>query len=72
MNWEFIDINTLEEKNSGYKIHLLNGTWFHPGKLKPESSGQIDFPEQLKLLRSGLSYIQAIGLGGTKLDKSAS
>jgi len=72
MNWGFVDINTLEEKNSGYKIHLLSGTWFHPGKLKPETSENIDFPEQLKLLRSGLSYIQSIGLGVREQNKSVS
>ncbi|MGH1439131.1 MAG: hypothetical protein ACRBBR_03375 [Cellvibrionaceae bacterium] len=72
MNWHFMDINTLEEKGTGYKIHLLSGTWFHPGKLKPEPPEGIDFPNQLKILRSGLSYIQGIGMGTEELDKNAS
>lgn len=72
MNWGFININTLIEKDTGYKIHLLSGTWFHPGKLKPEPPKGIDFSHQLKILRSGLSYIQAIGIGSQELDKNAS
>lgn len=61
MNWQFIDMNTLEEERSGYKIHLLSGTWFHPGKLKPEFPPHIELPEQMQLLRSGLSHIRSIG-----------
>lgn len=61
MNWQFTKHNILRELSSGYEIHLLSGTWFHPKRLKPVSANDIEFPDQLSLLRSGLQHIKSIG-----------
>jgi hypothetical protein len=61
MIWNFVDSSTLKEAQSGYIIHLVSGTWFHPIKLKPEAPNGIDFPEEIKLLKSGLRHIKSIG-----------
>ena len=61
MNWQFIDYTTLKECDSGYILHLLSGTWFHPGKIKPEPPAGMEFSKQLKILRAGLQHIKSIG-----------
>jgi len=61
MNWRFIDLNTLKECESGYTLNLISGTWFHPRKIKPAFSSNIDSAQQKKLLRAGLLHIKSIG-----------
>lgn len=61
MKWQFIDTTTLQEVESGLKIFLLDGTWYHPGRLKSETPDHIGHLEQLQLIKSGLRYINAMG-----------
>ncbi|MGH1439129.1 MAG: hypothetical protein ACRBBR_03365 [Cellvibrionaceae bacterium] len=61
MKWQFADLNTLRDDDSGYEIHLEGGTWFHPKKLRPKAPEGMSFSKQLKLLRKGLQHIKSIG-----------
>ena len=61
MKWQFTDSTTLADLESGLKIHLLAGTWFHPEKLKSETPEGMGYAEQLKLLKSGLRHMRSIG-----------
>jgi len=61
MKWQFADLNTLRDSDSGYEIHLHGGTWFHPKKLRPLAPEGMNFSTQLKLLRKGLQHIKSIG-----------
>jgi hypothetical protein len=61
MKWQFADNNTLVDEDSGFKIHLLLGTWFHPGKLKSETPEGMEYADQLKILKSGLRHMRSIG-----------
>ncbi len=61
MNWQFTNQNVLRENESGYEIHLDKGTWFHPKRLKPVVTRNLEIVDQMSLLRSGLRYIKSIG-----------
>ncbi len=61
MKWQFADLTTLREKESGYEIHLEGGTWFHPKKLRPKAPEGMDYSLRLTTLRHGLQHIKAIG-----------
>lgn len=56
MNWVFIDDNTLREKESGYIIELIAGTWTNPREIKPISPKKSKFVRQAELLRCGLEF----------------
>lgn len=61
MKWQFADLNTLRDSDSGYEIHLEGGTWFHPKRLRPKAPDGMNFSVQLELLREGLKHIKSIG-----------
>jgi len=68
MKWQFADLNTLRDSDSGYEIHLEGGTWFHPKKLRPKAPEDMNPSMRLKLLRKGLQYIKSIGLSDGNIE----
>lgn len=56
MNWKFIDKNTIREKESGYLIELISGTWDNPKEIKPITPKHTRFLRQAELLRAGLEF----------------
>ncbi len=57
MNWCFVDKNTVVEKNTGYMIVLISGSWFTPQEIKPVSPKGMPFLQQAQLMRCGLEYV---------------
>lgn len=68
MKWQFADLNTLRDSDTGYEIHLEGGTWFHPKKLRPKAPEGMNFSVKLKLLRKGLQHIKAIGSNNLNIN----
>lgn len=60
MNWSFLDNNTIVEKNTGYMIVLIGGTWFSPKEIKPVAPKAMPFLQQAQLMRYGLEYVSEL------------
>ncbi len=58
MHWEFIEKRMIREKESGYVIQLLSGTWISPKEVKPITTRQTHYLKQAELLRQGLAFAQ--------------
>jgi len=56
VNWTFIDKNMIREKESGYIIELISGTWSNPQEIKPITPKKSQFVRQAELLRQGLEF----------------
>ncbi len=46
----------IREKESGYIIELISGTWTNPQEIKPITPKQAKFIRQAELLRQGLEF----------------
>lgn len=68
MNWQFTKHNTLREMTTGYEIHLLEGTWFHPKKLKPQPPENTGSINELDILKGGLKRIKMISYNAKNSD----
>jgi len=56
VKWIFIDKDIIREKESGYIIELIAGTWINPQEIKPITPKQAKFVRQAELLRRGLEF----------------
>lgn len=56
MKWVFINKTIIKEKNSGYIIELLAGSWLNPIEIKPVVPKREKFLRQAELLRCGLEF----------------
>jgi len=56
VDWKFIDKNTIREKESGYIIELISGTWINPEEIKPIVPKRAKFLRQAELLRLGIEF----------------
>ncbi len=56
MDWIFVDEKTIKEKQTGYILHLVSGSWQDPLEVKPEIPKTSKFLRHTELLKRGLEF----------------
>ncbi|MEO0442595.1 MAG: hypothetical protein AAFZ92_02500 [Pseudomonadota bacterium] len=56
MEWQFINKHILKEKNTGYTLSLISGTWKNPEEIKTDLMKGPQPIRHSELLRRGLEY----------------
>ncbi len=57
MNWHFSTDSMLIEKQSGYTISLLDGTWKEPISIEPKAPENMGAHEQARYMKAGFAFI---------------
>jgi len=57
MEWYFEDETTLLERQSGFTLHLISGSWAQPVELWPDCCSSFSVYQQAKLLTGAMQFI---------------